>query len=916
MADVLKSLDDITTGFNIFERNQVLSHDQLNTLGSYLDDQGRLTRVGEIGVGVCCGLWPSLVEFKVSVTKGVGVTTDGDVIRFGADTVYDRFKPYDDAAPVYAPFMAGATRIPLFELVADKVKDQQAMPLNAFAGRTGFALETMVAVLYMESFVRDPDLCTGADCDNLGKDAVNTPRVLLTDRRSATQLLSPFDTPDLAARDLDAVVAARPILVPASDTPVTVSAIYLGACTATLGPLSTALGKIFPRCRAFLGGVFTEDPAPVWTRILNGLQSQFTASSRGIQYYYDFLTDLVETYTAFRSLMFGDTAICAPDFGGFPKHMLLGRLGRENSGTTFRTPFYPSPGIAASTDRRKRMRFLARKLDAMIFSFELPSSPIVVRVTPSNSEDRDLEVRAIPHYYRVNESRPIHRHWNYRLEQSGMSAFNYSYNAASYGALGGAASPLTSSIASFTSFRVEGQLGRSVGDALALINRDIVQFNLPITARAVMLDPDRTKLPWRPPFRFTDLHRLHYLFRNDVVTQLEEVSKFGDTFKGNLDLAINDKKVLDDSPGSEAAGVGSQAASTNTALKARAALGMAKLARPFEAHVSDASWKADVADTMETAGQFKVALAKVAKTEFATPFDSLISNRHIHLLPWIEDLIKHQDEKEQTKVLFGPFLTEHRGLEHRASVPAGGTLVLAHDTNGTVLFDFVLPYFAPAPVEEREEEPPLLRPIDIRPPIFFNKAVSLLPSRDRFVKEELAKFRVDLQPDITKAIDVQGRYLDGLKDSMTLFGNAISGTTVKPGVVQIPGVKVQDPTLDSKLKDTRAKVGTLEFIKGELLDPANADRRQVLEKQLKDAETEVADSINTTTTYIAKNTVDVSAGSDGLAAMIVVSDALGRINTPTVLTTVKTGLETARTSAKPDLQNVIGGVLRQKGLGQ
>ena len=160
----------------------------------------------------------------------------------------------------------------------------------------------------------------------------------------------------------------------------------------------------------------------------------------------------------------------------------------------------------------------------MIFTFDVAAGPIIVRVTPSQTEDRRLEDRAIPHYYKIRRTPPIHRSWNYRLEQDGLSTFNYSYNAVSYGAQGGAVSPLTSPIAPFTLFRVEGHLGRSVEEALALINHEITAFNLPFTARAVMLDPDRTKLPWHLPFRFTDLHRLHYLLRSDVATQLEEVS--------------------------------------------------------------------------------------------------------------------------------------------------------------------------------------------------------------------------------------------------------------------------------------------------------------------------------------------------------------------------------------------------------
>src|SRR4051812_37204741 len=146
MADVMKSLDEITTGFNIFEKNQVLTHEQLNTLGNYLDDQERLTRVGEIGVGLCCGLRPSLAEFRIRVTKGIGGTTDGDLFRFGADVVYDRFKPYDEGAPVYEPFFGGAAPLrgglPLFGLGQGGGPGQRAIGLGSFTRRTRFALRS------------------------------------------------------------------------------------------------------------------------------------------------------------------------------------------------------------------------------------------------------------------------------------------------------------------------------------------------------------------------------------------------------------------------------------------------------------------------------------------------------------------------------------------------------------------------------------------------------------------------------------------------------------------------------------------------------------------------------------------------------------------------------------------------------
>ena len=152
----------------------------------------------------------------------------------------------------------------------------------------------------MESFVQDPDLCTGADCDNLGKNAVNTPRVLLTDaRRPPRWLRAPFDT-----------------LMPrrATSTPSVAAANHDGCrrhAGHDLGGLRRCLRRnarsaddgagqdLHSLFRPFLGGVFADDPAPAWTRVLNGLQAQFTGAPRGIQYYYDFLVDLVDTYTDF-----------------------------------------------------------------------------------------------------------------------------------------------------------------------------------------------------------------------------------------------------------------------------------------------------------------------------------------------------------------------------------------------------------------------------------------------------------------------------------------------------------------------------------------------------------------------------------------------------------------------------------------
>ncbi len=70
--DIYKSLAQIATDYSIFEKDQVLTHDQLNSIAGYLDDQTRLGRIGLLGVGIICGLRVSLTGGVIQVTRGPG----------------------------------------------------------------------------------------------------------------------------------------------------------------------------------------------------------------------------------------------------------------------------------------------------------------------------------------------------------------------------------------------------------------------------------------------------------------------------------------------------------------------------------------------------------------------------------------------------------------------------------------------------------------------------------------------------------------------------------------------------------------------------------------------------------------------------------------------------------------------------
>ena len=212
MLQLVRSLEAIATGYSVFEKDQVLTHDQLNSVSQFLEDQDRLSRVFLLGIGIVCGLRVRLQGAVISVSKGVGVSTDGDILFLGEDSRFDQFKAYDETAPVYPPFYDGDTMLPVYELLRVGSEDPQAQLLSQFTATTGQTLTNMVAVFLMESYVKDEDICTGTDCDNLGKDSIHSGKLLLIRRSDVSRLLEQLNTLDGSARALNEVVIDRPII--------------------------------------------------------------------------------------------------------------------------------------------------------------------------------------------------------------------------------------------------------------------------------------------------------------------------------------------------------------------------------------------------------------------------------------------------------------------------------------------------------------------------------------------------------------------------------------------------------------------------------------------------------------------------------------------------------------------------------
>lgn len=417
MADPILSclsLANLSRQYTVFESDQVLTYDQLNSLTDYLNDQARLTRVELLGVGIVTGLdvYPEDDEV-IRVLRGLGITTDGDLLFLPSDTVYDRFKPYDTSAPRYNPLYVNDTMLTVYELVPQGASDAAAQPLY---GNPSFFSDGVVVML-MESYQFDPDICSGTDCDNLGKTAIDNPRMLWVRRQDAGPLVSELKSACDVALLLPELHVARPKI-----SPLTVGSIgeltksYLDVCNSIHGTLMEQIGTYHEEISAVMDISFGGYGYSYHLKRHNDRFNNATGGF-GVQYYYDFLKDVVDNWNELREVLFLDDSLLCPDLNAFPKHLVLGDFSYPKQ---MRTKFFPSPVVGESRTHREHAKFLAQKLYTIIATFNLPAvTNLEIMVTPSRSEAASLEDRAIPYYYDPGSNQPIHRDWNFRLTKRG-----------------------------------------------------------------------------------------------------------------------------------------------------------------------------------------------------------------------------------------------------------------------------------------------------------------------------------------------------------------------------------------------------------------------------------------------------------------------------------------------------------------
>jgi hypothetical protein len=932
MADpvkTLRSLEVLNNDYAVFERDQVLTEAQLNSVAAYFDDQERLTRIHLLGVGIVAGLRVAIVANKVRVGKGVGLTTDGDLLALSHDTLFDGYKAYDESAPVYDPFYDSSDpskMLKVFELIREGESDPLKSALSTIPG----GLSNYVVVLYMECFEQDHDLCDVADCDNRGIVSKHSQRVLLIARADIGALksaLSPLLPLSQMALDLPVAKGVRPKLGVGIDTVSKFTTLMREAANATHVELRAILPTLATIVPAFLGQTFGGNPIATWVKRLDDHAAAFASKSTAIQYYYAFLCDLVEAWNDLRDALLDDDSVLCPSLMAFPKHLLLGDL---NSPLSSRTGLYPSPLSSDSRRARSLASDLALRLQTLILAANFDLPPVVVtnivnvpgdvagtvesrkvlgslRVTPSRSSVHPLHERAIPVYYAHDPAHPVLSMWNLHLDRRKGRERNFGYRWAEYA---GKAAPdfFAAPIARCDFFRIEGHLGQHINDVTYTLGELLRTHNLAIQVRSILLHNDRKRIVRRPP-RYTDLHRLHYILRKDLQSELSYSRAYNSSFYERI------SKVVDAGPGTVA---DTQRKKIEKAIdQANPKLGTARYSAYRKAMEGDGvSWVTDYQSVVEGASTVKKTFGERVRTDYISPFDSVIATNHAIWVQWIDQILDKKDERADDKLLMANMFREHPGIEHGGGVHRGGTFVLVYDDLGNVVADFTLPYAVVETGENEADEPELTVPPHRLPELLDIGYELIEPLDIRFVKE-FTDFERHLRPQWEKEIDIQRNYEVFFKETLGTLGdvlNKYSGarTTYDPG-----NFATGDAYLDALVNEARTQTELIDKLRGELANPAlsrEAERNILVLVESKEAA--LAKTVQDTTRYLVESKTNVGAGQPAAGTVEVLGAALAVVKNDATRKGVQVEFQ-AMTELGLDMAqiNLINGIANVGGIG-
>ena len=721
MATVKINFPEPLERFYFFNEDQVLTAGQLNQLAGHFDHEHRLTRTKALGIGIVCGLEARLGEGEIHLSKGAAITSAGDLLQVGAGKIFTHFRLLQDESTVAEEEAIRIRRlgdeeatVTMWQLFESNVDG--STPLSDFQGNA--SLNDLVLVLYLDSYLKEPENCTDTNCDNGGVTQMNELLAVLVPK----QLLSPpLHSPNRYA-GMANVTIRRANLGGSTITGLTdLVNRYEEAVTGSLPQLVLAVNLIAEQFPDLLEAAFGEaNPAAKWAVRLRQIATAQT-DQPSIQYVYDFFRDLADAINEFREAVRELPGACCPPSDLFSKYVMAGELAQASGlrYPQYRHYFIESPLVRHGDRRNAKAVSLLRRLGLMISTFEpepqLANRAGRIRITPSRQGQASLGERAIPFYYNLSQRQPLHEFWHFEKTEHGLAESHQGYHMRELSQQAEVRQPFDFADGKSDFFRVEGLLGLPVDEAEKQLEGLVQQHNLPFKIETIQIEDEVEKVRPKRPF-FPDLDILFRHYREELDSNLTLVRDFNVKLKNEFVKTENTVEAeFRETDNAEAFAELKVAATQETEeFENRLQSVRTMMYQPLESFATNfTSFRESYDRTVQKGHTINEKVHFSAQAVTNTPIQKLVQDNGFRKFDHLVEAFHDRLTLLRRQYIFDKFQNNNPGLEHRAGVSTGGTFVLAYSTTtDRVVGDFCLPYCCVVEVKETAPKPlPPLRPI-------------------------------------------------------------------------------------------------------------------------------------------------------------------------------------------------------------
>ncbi|HED38288.1 MAG TPA: hypothetical protein ENI76_08615 [Ignavibacteria bacterium] len=546
-----------------FEPNQVLTSEQLNQLTTYFDKHDRLTRSKLIGVGIVCGFKVKYdrAPVKITITEGVGITTEGYLI-YSPQSELIRYKPYKDSGK-YDKFGDENSQIQLWELLPSVTQSED----ETIEKLTAKFLEGKAIILYLERYEQDLETCTGDDCNEKGKRINHCIKKLLINLNDLADIIkdcSPgkgiksFDENVNRKFRLPEISIGREANLISENDYQNYDAIlklYQKPIKGSVADIQEALYESYKTFEPVLSYNYNNNPFNEINigKNVEGLKEKY---NYGIQYIYDYLKDIILSYNEFKEAAFDLTTECCYNERCFPRHLMLGEVIPDDKCdlSVYRHSFIQPPIYNGQNELLKKVKMLFRRLVYISYAFHIETGKSIdVKITPSREKGTGLSERSIPYYYRLNDKDPfrkeevfLHHIWNYEFIKKCKPYLNLAYYSHYYKeelTPQFVKNPLLFDTDKYGFYRIEGHLNKPCNTVLPGLLKDVDNYNLPFKVMKLDLGKEPTKGDLKLDCRFTDLELMYKSLITEYACFLHHKIKFF------AELDFNVEKTEEQKPG-------------------------------------------------------------------------------------------------------------------------------------------------------------------------------------------------------------------------------------------------------------------------------------------------------------------------------------------------------------------------------